>query len=454
MPSPAGRPRVPGRPAPAQPQRAPGTAARSRGLRHAFDSTPGRLRLASLVVLGLSIVAGIAGGIVISQRGKATRDVGLRSEPLLFATQDIFSSLASADATAANAFLAGGAEPADQRATYVAAISRATASLNQAISLAPSGRAADALTTIGQDLPTYTGLVEAARAGNRQGLPIGAAYLRQASNLMQETILPATDDLYRAAADGLRGDYAGASQPAHVVVFAVFGLILLAALLATGRFLFQRTNRIINLPLALATFAALVAVVLVLGSFVAERGDLAKAKRRGSDQVQLLAQARILALRAKGAESLSLVARGNGQAYDQAFTTYIGDLQGTPESQGVLDRAKAGAGAGDTFFSDVSSGLSDYLDAHTQVAKLTGAGQYEQAATLALSSKPTDGNASFARLDVALRTGLSVDQARFVSSAKSARQLLGLLFPILVALLVIVCALTFIGLQQRINEYQ
>ena len=60
-------------------------------------------------------------------------------------------------------------------------------------------------------LPVYTGLVETARVYNRQGLPLGAAYLREASGLMRDKLLPAAKQLYRTETGRLADDRDGAA---------------------------------------------------------------------------------------------------------------------------------------------------------------------------------------------------------------------------------------------------
>ena len=55
-------------------------------------------------------------------------------------------------------------------------------------------------------LPVYTGEVETARADNRLGLPLGAAYLREASSLMRGTLLPAARDVSAQADAQLAAD--------------------------------------------------------------------------------------------------------------------------------------------------------------------------------------------------------------------------------------------------------
>ncbi|BFO21594.1 hypothetical protein SHKM778_79820 [Streptomyces sp. KM77-8] len=53
--------------------------------------------------------------------------------------------------------------------------------------------------------------MERARTYNRQGFPVGGAYLRYANEKMQEEMLPAAEDLYTKENQRLRGDYADAT---------------------------------------------------------------------------------------------------------------------------------------------------------------------------------------------------------------------------------------------------
>ncbi|MDJ0001059.1 hypothetical protein QM787_27360, partial [Rhodococcus ruber] len=52
------------------------------------------------------------------------------------------------------------------------------------------------LASISTDLSVYSGLVETARANNRTGHPVGAAYLSEASTLMQTSMLPMAQQLH------------------------------------------------------------------------------------------------------------------------------------------------------------------------------------------------------------------------------------------------------------------
>ena len=82
---------------------------------------------------------------------------------------------------------------------------------------------------ISAQLAAYTALVESARANNRQGFPIGSGYLREASSLMQTSLLPGAEKIYTANLATLTEDQRAVGSLPTV------GLVLLAlALVAIG----------------------------------------------------------------------------------------------------------------------------------------------------------------------------------------------------------------------------
>ena len=78
-------------------------------------------------------------------------------------------------------------------------------------------------------LAVYTDLIATARANDNVGNPVGVAYLREASALMQNTILPLAERLYaeqaRAVADTLTHT---AQLPATAITVTTVVLIALA----------------------------------------------------------------------------------------------------------------------------------------------------------------------------------------------------------------------------------
>src|SRR6266705_6063378 len=176
-----------------------------RGLRQLLGvtATPGQLRLLLAGLVSLSLIWGAVAAWVVSQRASGASDVLWTSEPLSLDGQQIYRALSDADATAASAFLSGGLEPIAARHRYLADIAAAAAHLESATAAAGHSAAARNLATLSAGLPVYTGEVETARADNRLGLPLGAAYLREASSLMRGTLLPAARQISAVASGEL-----------------------------------------------------------------------------------------------------------------------------------------------------------------------------------------------------------------------------------------------------------
>src|SRR4051794_4605449 len=173
----------------------PGYAVRN--VRRSASSTPGKLFLVGVGLVVLALLTGVAGAISMQQKQDTIDSLLEHREPVAAASQQIYRSLSDADATAASAFLAGGTMPPALRDRYSLDIATAGANLAKASAdvsgVAEAERQVDELS---QQLPVYTGLVETARAYNRQGYPAGAAYLREASGLMRAKLLPAAQELY------------------------------------------------------------------------------------------------------------------------------------------------------------------------------------------------------------------------------------------------------------------
>jgi hypothetical protein len=159
------------------PTGSPGPVATTEQTQRPSD-TPRRLRLLSLGVIVVGIVVGLVGALVFSALtyllSRAEADTAQ-----LIRVQQIQTNLLAADATATNAFLVGGLEPPAQRAAYDDALTTTGALIAEAARAQPAD--ADALAALNQGVVAYAGTIEQARANNRQGLPIGAQYLRTAS---------------------------------------------------------------------------------------------------------------------------------------------------------------------------------------------------------------------------------------------------------------------------------
>jgi hypothetical protein len=187
-------------PAPASPARAGQPPGRIRRRWLDLATTPGRLRLLLIGLVLLSLAWGALATFTAVQYASAASSVVSTREPLSLAAQRIYSQLSDANDAATTAFLTGGIEPAATRARYESDIKLAGEGIENATAQGEAGAAGAAadLSVLAQELPVYSGEIETARADNRLGLPLGAAYLRQASSLMRQTLLVKAKDLYAA----------------------------------------------------------------------------------------------------------------------------------------------------------------------------------------------------------------------------------------------------------------
>jgi hypothetical protein len=419
-------------------------------VRELATTTPGRL---ALVAVSLVLVAACFGAIAataVHSRAQAATAVRTQTEPLLGQAATLYTSLSGANATTTATFLNGGLEPPARRAEYLSDLNRASAALAAlGREVGGSPQAAAAVTTVTEQLPVYTGLVESARANNRQGFPVGAAYLRRASALLDGMILPAADHLYAIEARRLSSGYGAGTSHGPLVVIAVVALLAVAALVVAQRFLTRVSRRILNVPLVIATvLLAAVSVWAVVG-LLAEEGSLTSA-RRGSDAVEVMSATSVLLSRAQSDLSLTLVNRGSDETDPLDFNVVMRALGGPG---GLISEARSLTRQGGSPLAAARLGdeFTAYRSQTGRVVKLQNSGL--TAAAIKSASSPA-ATAGFDRLNASLAAQIVAAQRRFDNDAASATGALsGLAFAIpIVALLV--AALAVVGIRPRLQEYR
>jgi hypothetical protein len=427
-------------------------------------TTPARLRLLLALLILLSLAWGVLAALTADQHASAAADVVAVSEPLSLDAEQIYTSLSDADATAANAFLAGGLEPTKARQRYQADITEAAIRIEAASALVGSSaartqlpghlakQASEAGTAVGDDLailsgqlPAYTDEVGTARADNRLGLPLGAAYLREASGLLRGTLLPAASDIYTRESTLLTSASAQATGLPLIVVAAIAGLGLGYVLFRSSRWLSRHTHRVVNYGLLLAALAGLVSLVWLVAAFVFGRGDLLHAQQQGSAPAQAFARAEVAALQAHADESLTLIDNGGDDSYQKDYLAQqklLGPGPGT-----LLAAVQAAGGPG----SDVAAQARAWYQAHAALRAKDDGGSHAAAVQSALNGDAATG---FARLSATLSQGINDHQAVFAASARSGRDAFtGLAVGMIVASLVMVGGCAW-GLSRRLAEYR
>ncbi|MER6842825.1 hypothetical protein [Streptomyces platensis] len=434
-------------------------------LRAAATTEPGRLRVIGAVLALLVVLFGAVTAWQVGDRAAAADDVVEHSQPLTADAASLYRSLADADTTAAAGFLAGGEESRATRDRYAADVRMAAALLVKAsANSAGSDGAGAQIAKLNGGLPRYTGLVETARANNRQGLPLGGAYLRYAHEQMRTELLPAARALYDAETERLAGDYATAKARPWWALAA--GVVALGALGWAQRRHYRRTNRVFNRGLLAATAASLVVLGWLVAGHTVARAELTGSYEHGARSLRVLNEARIAALRARGDENLTLVARGavltDGRQdfYEAGFRAGMTELAGAGDHGAAAARSGLGAAleladdeAGRRPVRAALTQVRQWQTRHAQARAADEGGDYDGALAKVIGAEGSTGE-SFDRVVAGLERALVHEQAEFRSAADGGRAALRGL-PVGAGVLAGLGALgAVLGIGRRLAEYR
>ena len=426
-------------------------------LRAAATTEPGRLRLIGAVLALLVVAFGAVTAWQMTDRAAAADDVLNNSQPLSSAAADIYRSLADANTAASSGFLAGGQETADSRDRYEKDIDTAASGLVKAAANSdPDSPAAATVTRLNRLLPEYKGLVERARTYNRQGFPVGGAYLRYANEKMQEEMLPEAEDLYKKENDRLRADYGDATPYPWAAI--ALGVLALAALAWAQHRNYQRTNRVLNHGLVAATATTTVVLLwLVVGHTVARAG-LNDSYDHGVRSLNVLHDARIASLKARGNENLTLVARGAEtvkvgtetlDAYDVDFKKDMDTL-----GKGLSEAAKlADDTSGEKPVAAAEGNMTEWKKRHTSARTQDDNGDYEKALNLVIGDSGATGQC-FDGVDDNLAKALDHEETEFEQAAGDGLDAMTGLPAGAAVLALLGAAGAVLGIGRRLSEYR
>lgn len=422
------------------------------GRRRLDLTTPGRLWLVLVVLVLLSLAWGALAAFTAVRYASAASSVVTAREPLSLSAQQIYAHLSDANDAAATAFLTGGIEPAATRNRYLADISAASSGIESATAqIGPgSGSAGRNLAALAAGLPAYTQEMGNADADYRLAVPLGAAYLREASALMRGTLLPNAKGLYAAENASLRGTSAQATGLPLVCVTVAAGLVACLVLYRASRWLRARTNRVLNAGLVAAGVLAVVSLAWLGAAYLGARGDLLDAQARGSATVEAAAQVVIAAQEAHADESLTLIDNTGDDSYQADYTKQEHQL-------GTLLTAAAGTARGTPAGPATAAAAGDaraWFAAHAQVRSLDDNGNHAEAVASVLGTGRGDAGASFARLSADLTGAINSDQAVFDATARSASGAYTGVEPVVIGATLLMAAACAWGLSRRLAEYQ
>jgi hypothetical protein len=380
------------------------------------------------------VIAGVVSGGQLDGRIDQRNEALARSEPFAYAAQNLYAALSAADAAAASAFLSGGIETAAMRAQYQQALADAASALADTTAGTSDPATRTKLANISAQLAGYTALVESARANNRQGLPIGSAYLREASSLMQTTVLPAAEEIYAGNLSTLeKGQSAIGSLP--IVSLALLALALVAIGVASV-ILYGRTNRQFNIGLVVAATT----VVVVIGWIVVATQLAAheiEQSRQSTAKFEQLAKARILAQQARTDETLELIARSDISTREKSFHGHIDEMVKLLEAAPEVTK----------------DAVQKWTASHEKQADAYDGGDYPAAVAQAIGADPAASAVPYSTVESSLRDEIERTRETVRDEVSTAGTWLALSPTGTLVLMVVAAAAVFVGLWPRLKEF-
>ncbi|MEW2609160.1 hypothetical protein AB0937_02915 [Streptomyces sp. NPDC047880] len=426
-------------------------------LRSAATTEPGRLRIIGALLALLVLAFGAVTAWQMTDRAAAADDVLTRSQPLSSDAADIYRSLADANTAASSGFLAGGQESAASRDRYERDIRTAAEKLvNAAANADPDSPSTATIAKLNRLLPEYKGLVERARTYNRQGFPVGGAYLRYANEKMQQQMLPAAEDLYQKENQRLGADYAAATPYPWAAI--ALGVAALAALAWAQHRNYRRTNRVLNHGLVAATATATVVLLWLVVGHTLARAGLNDSFDHGVRSLNVLHDARIASLKARGNENLTLVARGaetkkvgeeTYDAYDYDFGT---DIKALATHLAAAEKL-ADDTSGERPVTAAMGNMQEWKRRHGAAREQDENGNYQQALDRVIGAKDATGEC-FDSVDENLRTALAHEETEFERAAGDGRDALTGMPAGVAVLAVLGAAGAVLGIGRRLSEYR
>jgi hypothetical protein len=311
--------------------------ARKRPVRPALPrSTPGRIFFGAVAAAVLACCLAAVIAVAFGGLGGDFQSTGQRDAPEVNAATGLYFSLNDMDAQVANVLLVGDdARLAGDRAQDLAIYTHDRLTADQdlqqaAITEAGSASAQRQLRSALDGIGQYEALAAEAILADQQTMSaVGRApaasleYYQQATDLMQDNVLPAVASLTSVSSAELDATYQRGRTTAltGVIVVTVTGLAVLAVLVALQAYLAVRYRRLMNPALIAATVITLGLTAVAASQLGAEASHLKVAKQDAFDSILALTQARAVSYDANADESRYLVDPGQSAQYQQAFLT-------------------------------------------------------------------------------------------------------------------------------------
>jgi hypothetical protein len=435
-------------------------------------TTPRRLIAFRTVTWVLAALLLLVGETTLNRGRVALRTIAKDTAPSIVAAADIGTALADIDANVANGILGNAAHRAAAESTIERERLRVSEGILRAAENITAGDAEKVpIRAMNLDLGRYLERQAEARLFHDTG-DEGTARDRYwtATALLHDNLLAFADQLDNAKKTQMDAAYSSqhaANEGSEIVASFVGGLLCLTLLWAQW-FLVRRMRRMINVPLVLATLAALGLTIYLARCFSDTREDLRVAKVDAFDSIYSLVRARTIAHDAKGDASRFLLDSSPRRGLEREWNRKVALLTATPDmfpnaktvhlhtyTKGILwdeirnvtfDREYDAAVAMMTAF-------ADYYAVDKWVRGLMKDGKLGEALEIGIGTESNEANAAFDRFDRALDKTRAINQAAFDDATGRAEAELKRAELVDPGLAILIAVLAWLGIRPRLREY-
>jgi hypothetical protein len=430
--------------------------ARHRGTGRAALATPAALRLLLAGLVLLSLAWGAFGGWVAAEHSSAAGALVNVDEPLSLDAQQMYQSLADADATITAALLASSQPGLQPLQRYQQDIATASADLSR-LRAGDTGAGADAsLTALSGGLSEYAGYVAQARTEYAMGYPLtGGSFVQVASETAHVVLLPAAKALFTRE-DATRGSASSqATGLALVITALVLAVVCGYVLFRAQRWLARRTNRVFSPGLVLASVLLVISAIWLAAGFLAARSDLDSGISHGAAPADSLAMASIGVQQIRGDAVLNVISRSGNASFSDDFQAASKQIGPGPGSW--LGAAAAGQQAGSrgaTLVAAAEGNAPAWYNANQGVYQLGSKASYAAEQNLVVGTGAGTTTGGYSTLEKELSDAIQADQAVFATGATAGEHVLSPLAWVVIVASLLMAAGCGWAITRRLAEYR
>jgi hypothetical protein len=425
-------------------------------------TTPARMRTLLTALLLLSLAWGAFGGWAADVHASAASAMASVDEPLSLDAQQLDASIADADVTATTMFLASAQPKLATLQAYQGDVATAAADLSKLRAASGQNQVTSAaLAAIGADLPVYTGYVSEARSAYALGYPLtGGSFVQVASEEAHLDLLPAATTVFDQENDVLAAASGQATGWPLVIAALVLAIVTGVLLYRAQRWLTRRTNRVLNLGLALASLLLVISASWLVAAFLSGRSDLEAGIGHGSQPAQQLAQASIDVQRIRGDAVLNVISRSGDASFQSDFTATSGEVgpgDASPGHLSLLGSAAAAENSGTqaaALVGDAEHEATAWYAANANVYALGKKANYAGERSAVIGSGTGSSAVGYQALEPDITRAISDDQAAFRSAVSTGSGALNPVEPVVIIAALLMALGCWRGLSRRLAEYR